>query len=119
MNHEKNLHKIPHTIYQELLKALEGARTRLAVAIAAETKATPAAQWKYYLDTADRMRRCLKQLRSVSRFSTQDEDCWTQALDRLNQIAERSDARVRGGEAHQLCQHLRAVLVLLDQIDRG
>lgn len=50
-------------VSMDLLLALEFARTRLAIAIAAESKSTPPERWQYYLDTADRMSRCLRKLR--------------------------------------------------------
>ncbi len=100
-------------VCQDLVKALERARTRLAVAIAAETKATPLERWNYYLETADRMRKCLKQLRTLSRTGTRNQAGWIGALNSLRQLPQRPELRARPGEANLLCQHLRAVL---DQI---
>lgn len=115
MNHEEKLQKGAHPVYQDLLKALESARTRLAIAIAAETKATPLERWNYYLETADQMRRCLKQLRALPRSGTMSSADWIEALATLKRIPQRSDPRLRKGEAHQLCQCLRAVLAQLGQ----
>jgi len=115
MNHEERLQKSAHPVYQDLLKALECARTRLAIAIAAETKATPLEQWSYYLETADQMRRCLKQLRALSYSGTASRADWIEALTILRQIPQRQDPRSRKGEANQLCQCLRAVLAQLGQ----
>lgn len=113
MSHEEKLQRGEHPVYQDLLKALESARTRLAIAIAAETKATPLDRWNYYLETADEMRRCLKQLRALPRSGMMSSADWTEALATLRRIPQRSDPRSRKGEAHQLCQSLRAVLAQL------
>jgi hypothetical protein len=51
--------------YRELLVALERARTRLAVAMATENRLTPLERRRYYLDTAERMSRFAKKLRSM------------------------------------------------------
>lgn len=115
VNHEEKLQKGAHTVYQDLLKALESARTKLAIAIAAETKATPLGRWNYYLETADQMRRCLKQLRTLHRSGIKSQADWVEALNNLKQIPQRPDARSRHGEANHLCQRLRAVLVRLGQ----
>jgi hypothetical protein len=48
---------------RDLLLALESARSRLAVAMAAEYKSTPPDRWRYYLATADHMGRLARQLR--------------------------------------------------------
>jgi hypothetical protein len=110
--HEDNLKRVSHTVYEDLLKALESARTRLAVAIAAETKATPVSRWNAYLQTAEEMRRCLKRLRALPHSGSRKPEDWTRALDILRQIPRRSDPGSRS-EAHLLCQHLQAVLTQL------
>ena len=51
----------------ELVRALEITRGRLAVVMAMEAKATPPDCWKYYRETEDRMRRYLKKLKSDRR----------------------------------------------------
>lgn len=115
VNHQLQAQKGPPSMYQDLVRALESARTRLAVAIAAETKATPLKRWNYYLETADQMRECLRQLRTLPRSAIRIRADWIEALDTLRQLRQRADLRSRPGEAHQLCQRLRAVL---DQIGR-
>ena len=49
---------------KELLHALETARSRLAIAIAEESKSTPWDLRRHYLDTADYMRRFALSLRN-------------------------------------------------------
>ena len=114
VNHEEKAQKGSHAVYEDLLKALEQARTRLAVAIAAETKATPLSRWNYYLETAEQIRRCLKQLRTLPRSNLKCGDAWYSALDSLRQLPPRPDSKSRHGEAQQLCQRLRSVLGQLD-----
>jgi hypothetical protein len=115
VDHEETLQKVGSAVYQDLLKALESARTKLAIAIAAETKATPLERWNYYLETADQMRRCLKQLRALPRSNIRSQADWIEALDNLRQIPQRPDPKSRQEEANQLCQRLRAVLAQLGQ----
>ncbi len=110
MNHQHKSQKGFPNVHQDLVKALEGARTRLAVAIAVETKATPLERWNYYLETADRIRKCLKQLRTLPRSVAKSQPGWIGALDILRQIPQRPDLRTPHGEARLLCQHLEAVL---------
>ena len=45
------------------LPALESVRSILAIAIAAESRTTPLIHRQYYMDTADRMRRCARRLK--------------------------------------------------------
>jgi tRNA A37 N6-isopentenylltransferase MiaA len=115
VGHEEKSKRVTHTVYEELLRALEKARTRLAVAIATETKATPLTRWNSYLETADKMHRCLRELRSASRPGTRRQEDWARALDILKQIPRTSDVKSRG-EANLLCQHLHAVLTQLGQL---
>jgi hypothetical protein len=73
-------------VQRELLFALESARTRLAIAIAAETKSTPLKQWHYYLDTADRMRRLTRRLRKAGYDWAPGPNGWARALNSLKQL---------------------------------
>jgi hypothetical protein len=45
------------------LAELEAVRSLLAIAIAAESRTTPPSRRQYYMETADRMRRCVRQLK--------------------------------------------------------
>lgn len=116
MNHQQKPQKGFSAVYQDLVGALEAARTRLAVAIAAETKATPLERWNYYLETVDLTRKCLRQLRTLPRSAARNQAGMIGALDILRRIPPRQDPGSRRGEAHLLCQHLRAVL---EQIGYG
>ncbi len=106
-----------HDAYRKLLKELEGARTRLAVAIAEETKATPLQRWNYYLETSEQMRRCLKQLRALTSQEIENRTAWPEVLDSLREMSFRQGSSSSQIAAHQLCQHLRSVLVQLGKIE--
>ena len=106
----------PHDVYRDLLKALEGARTLLAIAIAEETKATPLQRWKYYLETSEQMRRGLKQLRALPSVEMEDRPAWLEALESLREIPPWPGSKSRQGEANQLFQQLRGVIVRLGKI---
>ena len=99
--------------YHELLHALESARSRLAVAIAAESKVTPRERWRRYLETEDRMRRCLRALRGHPARGSSKWHGWGQALSLLKHAFPVEDG-VGGGEAHRLCQHLSEVLNFIE-----
>ena len=93
-----------------VLHALECARSRLAVAMATENKLTPRDRWRSYLAVEDRMRRCLKMLRSQRRISTIEAAIWMPTLEALQRIASVQDARQRRSEAQHLCRYLDEVL---------
>jgi hypothetical protein len=96
-----------NTIQKELLRALESARTRLAIAIAEEAKSTPRDRWQYYLDTAEHVRRFTGRLRKVDVDAPQECQSWTRALEALNQIPMR-------GNAFQICELLRDIVMALE-----
>jgi chromatin segregation and condensation protein Rec8/ScpA/Scc1 (kleisin family) len=73
--------------YKKLLFALERARTRLAVTMAAESKSTPLDRWQYYLDTADRIRKFIKKLRKEDLDESRNQRDWELALQKLNTIS--------------------------------
>jgi hypothetical protein len=92
---------------KELLHALETARSRLAIAIAEESKSTPWNLRRHYLDTADHMRRFVLRLRngeSREGFCTQN---WRSALEALREIPSRYSAR-------PLCRRLRSIIAALE-----
>jgi hypothetical protein len=99
--------------YHELLYALESARSRLAVAIAAESKVTPRERWRHYLETEDRMRRCLREIRGHLAQSNGRQNGWIQALSLLRQPLPAGD-RASRGEAQRLCQLLSEVLNIIE-----
>jgi hypothetical protein len=81
--------------HRDLLFALERARTRLAVAIAAETKSTPPERWQDYFETAERTRRFIKRLRKANSEMLQSGRGWMEAVESLRQFrADREVARL-------------------------
>jgi len=89
--------------HRELILALESARTRLAVAIALETKSTPPDQLRRCLDTSDRMRRFIKSLRKGGYDISQEKQAWVHALDALSRWPAHS-------RAVALCQFLQDIV---------
>jgi len=106
-----------NAVLHELLRGLETIRSRLAVVVASETKRTPLEQWHFYFETEDRMRRCLKGLRSRIHDMPMDSSGWAEALEAIRHPRKRADVRSKLGEAHQLCLQLREVLALLNQCE--
>jgi len=94
-------------VHRELLLALESARTRLAVAMAAETKSTPLDRRQYYLDTADRTRRFMKKLRKANADKATEPQDLIRALETLKQLPIHD-------KAQRLCQVLRDVVTELE-----
>ena len=82
---------------------MEKARIQLAIAIAAEAKFTPVERRKYYLDTADQMRKFIKQLRSAGQDESPTCEQWRRALERIKQLPAE-------GRALELCRILRKIL---------
>jgi len=103
----------------ELVRALEIARGRLAVVMAMEAKATPPDCWQYYRETEDRMRRYLKKLKSDRRseFERLDLLGLAKALKQLPFASNRDI--VPHGEAQMLCRVLREILAPLEQLETG
>jgi|WetSurMetagenome_2_1015567.scaffolds.fasta_scaffold694001_2 hypothetical protein len=81
-------------IRRELLFALESARTRLAIAIAAETKSTLPKQLHQYLETADRMCRLIRSLRKAGYDRTPGQINWLRALNSLKQLPVHDKAQL-------------------------
>jgi hypothetical protein len=76
----------------DLIRALEGARTRLSIAIAVESKSTPPALWRHYLDTADRMNRFMRKLRQNRGETTMNIKKGGRVSEALRQIAMENNA---------------------------
>jgi hypothetical protein len=93
--------------HRELLWALEAARTRLAVAIAAETKSTPPERWQYYFEVSERTRQFIKGLRNANSDMPQLKQRWTEAIESLKQIPAQS-------EAAQICKLLGDIMAALE-----
>jgi hypothetical protein len=94
-------------IHGNLVFALESARMRLSVAIAMEAKSTPRDRWAYYLETTDRMRRCIKRLRKNDIEFQRDPREWGRALDKLRTLPD-------PGRASRLCEMLRNIVAELE-----
>jgi hypothetical protein len=92
---------------------MESARSRLAVAIAAEGKTTPRERWHDYLATEDRVRRCVREIRRSLRGNTGRSYGWLRALALLKQPLSPVDPRSHG-EAQQLSQRLSEVLKVIE-----
>ena len=97
-------------LYRELVSALENARTRLAVAVAAATKETSLQQWEDYQEIEGRMRGCLKELRALGRSELPGHPSCERALEALVRLREYADQRAQRGETRQLCGFLREAL---------
>jgi hypothetical protein len=92
---------------------MENARSRLAVAVASENKATPRERWRYYLETEDRMRRCVREIRRNTKRSFRRQFEWLQALDLLKKPLPAEERKSRG-EAQLLCQRIYDVLAIIE-----
>ncbi len=100
---------VEQRIYRELLYAMERARSRLAVAIAAETKTTPRERRRDYLETEDRVRRSLRRIRRLHIPGTAGNRHWREALSLLQQPLPPAGDESRG-EAMELSRRLEEVL---------
>ena len=80
-------------VQKELLLALESARMRFAVAVAAETKSTPLKQWQNYMETADRIRRLIRNLRNEGCTWVSAHNGWIPALNLLRHLPVHDDAQ--------------------------
>ena len=101
-------------IYEELMVTLEMARTRLAVNMAAEAKATPAKRWQYYLETADLLRRCLKELRKPAEAVSQWHSSRLRALEVLKQLPGFSIQQWCYGDTLIFCRILREAVAQIN-----
>lgn len=88
---------------EELLLAIESARTQFAVAIAAEAKSTPPERWQYYLDTADRMRWFMRRLRTADEEALPECQRWRRILQTVKQLPAE-------GKASRLCKIFRDIV---------
>ena len=93
--------------HRELLHALESARMRLSVAIAAETKSTPRERWLHYLDAFDQIRRFVRKLRNANSGSLPNLQGWIRALDTLEHLPVQN-------RVPRLCQILQDITAALE-----
>ena len=96
-----------NVLRKELLRALETARSRLAIAIAEESKSTPWDLRRHYLETADRMRRFIAKINDGQTHEGLSMQDWISALDALRGIPLRDRAR-------PLCRRLRSIVTALE-----
>jgi hypothetical protein len=82
--------------------------------MAIESKVTPRECWRSYVEIEDRMRRCLKTLRSLQRTSKQEAALWLPLVEALQRISSSQDSRPRRSEAQQLCRFLDEVLARIE-----
>ncbi len=111
--HENNSREI----YLELVHLLEKARSRLAIAIATESKATPLERLRFYRETEERMHRCLRELRSYKRSGISRQQGWLESLEVLKRLPTGPEYfGARHGLALQLCERLREALAPLEHL---
>jgi hypothetical protein len=102
-----------HRLSRDLLCAIEHTRSRLAVAIAAENKATPRERWRHYLETEERLRKCLKEIRQHSHRNPERQHDWYQALNLLRRPLPATEGESQG-DAQVLCQRMYEVLAIIE-----
>ena len=95
-----------HILKRNLLLAMETARSRLAIAIAEESKYTSWNQRQYYLDTAERMRRNIARLRTGKSTEGLQLREWILALEALREIPFNDRAQA-------MCERLRRIITML------
>jgi hypothetical protein len=91
----------------QLLRALEKARCRLAIAIAEETKSTPWGRRKDYLDTSDHLRRLVGKLDSWEADDRIPSEVWKPALEALESIPLKEGARSLSKSLNAIVEFLR------------
>jgi hypothetical protein len=83
------------------------------VTVAAESKKTTAERWSQYMQTEDRMRRCVKRLRLGCQPARSQTPAWVQAIEELKGFPESLEGD-RRTEAQRMCHHLSRVLSRLE-----
>ena len=102
-----------NALCRQLVLALESARTKLAIAVATEAKATSLERWSYYLDTAEQIRRCVKRLRRQNPAASLGHSNLLHALDSLERFPAWQIHQWHQSEALNLCRFLRDVVAEL------
>ncbi len=97
--------------FEELVQALEAARSRLAIAVAADSKMTPVSQRRLYLETDARLRRCLRELRAQRWPGEAGRSDLTECLDSLSRLFSEGVSR---GRSHRMCARLTEILSRLE-----
>jgi hypothetical protein len=101
-------------IHRELMQALERARSRLAIAAAADARFTPLRKRRDYLETEERIMRCLRDLRGHQRCDRHIAPTLASGL--LEKLAPLVRHETRRGDARVLDQALQEVLSSLEQM---
>ena len=99
-------------VFDELVSALEAARSRLAIAVAADSKMTPPSQRKLYLETDARLRRCLRDLRALRWPCLAGQSHWMECLENLGRLLGEG---VNRGRSHRMCTRLGEILSRLEE----
>ena len=107
---------LDHRALDELVHALEAARSRLAVAAATDSKITTLSQRKHYLETDARLRRCLRKLRTRQWSGRSGHLIWTECLERLGLLLAEGACR---GRSHRMCTCLDEILSRLEDARDG
>jgi hypothetical protein len=97
---------------QDVIRVFETARSRLAVAVAADSKITPPGQRECYRETDQRLRRCLRDLRSLHRLELSEFVHWSDNVAALRSLlASFSPGK---GRSRELCVRLQDVLARVE-----
>ncbi len=97
--------------FDDLVQALEAARSRLAIAAAADSKMTPPSQRKLYLETDARLRRCLRELRAQQWPGKPARGDWAECRQSLIRLLGEGVSR---GRSHRMCTRLCEILNRLE-----
>jgi hypothetical protein len=97
----------------ELQKALETARTRLAIAMAAENKNTPPDRRKYFQQTDNQIRDCLRELRRAEPVDPPADFRRLRALQILKGISASSGCKTHSSQAVFICRILQKAVAHL------
>ena len=100
----------------DLILALENARTHFVVAVALEQKSTSRRLWRVYLETEDRLRRCLKALRVLDQVRCAGSRQCALALEALARSPDPAERQPGQGDASHLYFMLQEVLAQLEKM---
>lgn len=97
--------------FEDLIQALEAARSRLAIAAAADSKMTPPSQRRLYLETDARLRRCLRRLRDRQWPGCPEYSGWAECVESLSRMLAEGVCR---GSSWGMCLGLSDILARLE-----
>jgi hypothetical protein len=121
MKHKTRLQTRVNRVRNEtdLILALESARTSFVVAVALEQKSTTRRLWRVYLETEDRLRHCLKELRVLGQARCAGSRQCAFALEALVRSSELAGQQPGQGDARHLYFMLQEVLAHLEKMALG